>query len=91
MRSYSRAEGVHHRPSVDITHKVRIMFLKGTHRFQRKTHPIGCVFLWRCHPDLNRGITVLQTVALPLGYDTVFFSLFSLYIITDTFSFVNTF
>src|SRR5690349_988866 len=25
---------------------------------------------WRCHPDLNRGMTVLQTVALPLGYGT---------------------
>ena len=23
---------------------------------------------WRRHPDSNRGITVLQTVALPLGY-----------------------
>ncbi len=23
---------------------------------------------WRRHPDLNRGITVLQTVALPLGH-----------------------
>ena len=26
------------------------------------------VFLWRRHPDLNRGIKVLQTSALPLGY-----------------------
>jgi hypothetical protein len=26
------------------------------------------IFSWRRHPDLNRGITVLQTVALPLGY-----------------------
>ncbi len=24
--------------------------------------------LWRRHPDLNRGIKVLQTSALPLGY-----------------------
>jgi hypothetical protein len=24
--------------------------------------------VWRRHPDLNRRITVLQTVALPLGY-----------------------
>jgi hypothetical protein len=28
----------------------------------------GHPFLWRRHPDLNRGITVLQTAALPLGY-----------------------
>ena len=26
------------------------------------------VFNWRRHPDLNRGIGVLQTRALPLGY-----------------------
>ena len=26
------------------------------------------VFLWRRHPDLNWGIKVLQTSALPLGY-----------------------
>ena len=25
---------------------------------------------WRCYPDLNRGIRVLQTLALPLGYST---------------------
>ena len=24
--------------------------------------------IWRRHPDLNRGIKVLQTFALPLGY-----------------------
>ena len=27
-------------------------------------------FVKRCHPDLNRGIKVLQTFALPLGYGT---------------------
>ena len=26
------------------------------------------VSFWRRHPDLNRGIKVLQTHALPLGY-----------------------
>ena len=29
------------------------------------------LFTWRRHPDLNRGIGVLQTRALPLGYDAV--------------------
>ena len=29
-------------------------------------------FFWRRHPDLNRGIKVLQTLALPLGYSAVF-------------------
>ena len=28
------------------------------------------VFGWRWHPDLNRGMRVLQTLALPLGYVT---------------------
>ena len=28
-------------------------------------------FFWRRHPDLNWGIRVLQTRALPLGYDAV--------------------
>ena len=27
--------------------------------------------LWRRHPDLNRGVKVLQTFALPLGYSAV--------------------
>ncbi len=27
--------------------------------------------LWRRHPDLNRGIKVLQTLTLPLGYSAV--------------------
>ena len=30
---------------------------------------------WRYHPDLNRGIEVLQTSALPLGYGTVLFKM----------------
>ena len=30
------------------------------------------VFLWRRHPDLNRGIKVLQTSALPLGYSAIY-------------------
>ena len=27
--------------------------------------------LWRCHPDSDRGMKVLQTFALPLGYGTI--------------------
>ena len=30
---------------------------------------------WRRHPDLNRGIKVLQTLALPLGYSALLFAL----------------
>ena len=28
---------------------------------------------WRRHPDLNRGVKVLQTSALPLGYGAVYY------------------
>ena len=38
-------------------------------------------FFWRYLPDLNRGIEVLQTSALPLGYGALsiwFNNLFSL-------------
>ena len=34
--------------------------------------PEARVFHWRRHPDLNRGIRVLQTRALPLGYGAIF-------------------
>ena len=36
----------------------------------RTTRQRIALFLWRCHPDLNRGMKVLQTFALPLGYGT---------------------
>ena len=28
-------------------------------------------FIWRRHPDLNWGIRILQTLALPLGYGAI--------------------
>ena len=31
-----------------------------------------CTDFWRRHPDLNRGIELLQSFALPLGYGAVF-------------------
>ena len=34
---------------------------------------------WRRHPDLNRGITVLQTAALPLGYAAIKFNRTQIY------------
>ncbi len=37
---------------------------------KKRTLRVRCV--WRRHPDLNWGIEVLQTFALPLGYDAVF-------------------
>ena len=38
---------------------------------KRKTLPTIEKRFWRCHPDLNWGIKVLQTFALPLGYGTI--------------------
>ena len=34
-------------------------------------HTVHNKFIWRRHPDLNWGIKVLQTSALPLGYAAV--------------------
>ena len=35
---------------------------------KRKALLTKCFSFWRRHPDLNRGVKVLQTLALPLGY-----------------------
>ena len=37
----------------------------------KKSTAEAVLFFWRYHPDLNWGMTVLQTVALPLGYGTI--------------------
>ena len=39
----------------------RLMFFESLRAFAQR-------LFWRRHPDLNRGIKVLQTLALPLGY-----------------------
>ena len=38
---------------------------------QEQVFRLALVF-WRHHPDLNRGVKVLQTSALPLGYGALF-------------------
>ena len=43
------------------------LFIKTLRFFSKRR-----VLFWRRHPDLNRGIKVLQTLALPLGYSAVF-------------------
>jgi hypothetical protein len=42
---------------------------------EKSTFVLRMCSFWRRHPDLNRGIKVLQTFALPLGYsaETPFF------------------
>ncbi len=39
---------------------------------KRLCRAISETFGWRRHPDLNWGIRVLQTRALPLGYGAIF-------------------
>ena len=41
-------------------------------RVTKKASPKTMPFAWRRHPDLNRGVRVLQTLALPLGYGADF-------------------
>ena len=42
-----------------------------TSQSNRNSSDLGCHSLWRRHPESNRGIKVLQTSALPLGYGAV--------------------
>ena len=40
---------------------------------QKAPNPYGSgAFFWRRHPDLNWGVRVLQTLALPLGHVAIF-------------------
>ena len=39
---------------------------------KRKAHRQGCFSFWRYRPDLNWGMRVLQTLALPLGHGTIY-------------------
>ena len=42
---------------------------------KRNTSLSAGVSFWRRHPDLNRGMRVLQTLALPLGYVAMLYSM----------------
>ena len=46
--------------------------IRAVRQFIEKSTDIVDAFFWRCHPDLNWGIKVLQTLALPLGYGTIY-------------------
>ena len=45
-------------------------------REKRKSGPQPALFDWRRHPDLNWGIRILQTLALPLGYGAEHYIIF---------------
>ncbi len=65
-----------HVPSRTTAFRVRLVtttsirFQKGICGEQDNPDARIALFQWRCHPDLNRGMKVLQTFALPLGYGT---------------------
>ena len=55
MRTCAQAGSIRAMPETEIPRATRV----------------DIYFLWRRHPDLNRGIKVLQTLALPLGYSAI--------------------
>ena len=46
--------------------------LKNDLKMKKTPKKMDVFFFWRHHPESNRGIKVLQTSALPLGYGAVF-------------------
>ena len=45
-------------------------------REREEDGPQPALFFWRRHPDLNWGIRILQTLALPLGYGAEHYIIF---------------
>ena len=68
-----------------IPHGTQFKRKSGTSIRTKKASPKGCSCVWRRHPDLNWGVKVLQTFALPLGYGATN----DLYSITNAVSFVK--
>ena len=50
--------------------KTKLGVMRATSK-KKTLHRLRCRVFWRRHPDLNRGIKVLQTLALPLGYSAI--------------------
>ena len=59
--------------SVSVNTRETTSFAEGKHHWKNLV-PKNEVFFWRRHPDLNWGIRVLQTHALPLGYGAIWFT-----------------
>ena len=59
-------------PEINVNDHITLNFSNYLERKKVPKHLISLRFrdflFWRRHPDLNRGIKVLQTSALPLGY-----------------------
>ena len=63
-----------HMPQAYFMRQRRSSFFMLKERFiskNKSTCFCKCSYFWRRHPDLNWGIEVLQTSALPLGYGAV--------------------
>ena len=63
LRSKYFTAKLFHLVKPNFTRRRRISLKK-----ERASQRLALSFFWRRHPDLNWGITVLQTSALPLGY-----------------------
>ncbi len=71
---YSRLRFICHRQRESASHLNRSPSVSGSIvSLQRKNAPVWVRLRWRRHSDLNRGIKVLQTSALPLGYVAILF------------------
>jgi hypothetical protein len=63
-----------HLPQAYFMRQHRSSFFMLEERFiskNKSTCKSKCSYFWRRHPDLNWGIEVLQTSALPLGYGAI--------------------
>ena len=66
-------------PGASWTRTKRDTKLRHTPIFHSKRHeggPQPALTFWRRHPDLNWGIRILQTLALPLGYGAEHYIIF---------------
>ena len=67
-----RLRSKHFTSAKQIFHSAAISLArKGKFRWKKEHCFRNALFFWRRHPDLNWGIEVLQTSALPLGYGAV--------------------
>ena len=49
----------------------RTFIIEPIYRTKKKDTHQRVFLIWRCRPDLNWGVRVLQTLALPLGHGTI--------------------
>jgi hypothetical protein len=69
IRYYSKAFSTctHFKPIAEILLSLKNFENKKVDKFFSELVNLS----WRCHPDLNWGVELLQSSALPLGYGTI--------------------